>query len=139
MLEIDSASMLFGVVISIVRTHFHTQYAATKKSHANVAFYFAARTTQVPTQPLTLVPSAFWATAVAELELLCLVAVLVSVLMSPPALAITLAKSTVDGLCLTACCAWAAVAALEEEMVLIVMVHPSDEKKNSVVDPARPV
>ena len=80
-------------------------------------------------QPLTLVPSAFWATAVAELELFCLVAVLVSVLMSPLVPAITLAKSTEDGLRLAVCCACTAVAALEEETVLIVMVYPSDGKE----------
>lgn|SRR5450830_8287 len=98
-----------------------------KKATRTWLFYFLAAKNQL----LILLPSAFCATAVTEAELFCLVAVLVSVLISPPAFATSLAKSTVDGLRLAAacCCAWTAVAALLEEMVLVVMVNTPLKKR----------
>ena len=66
---------------------------------------------------VTLAPSLC---TMAVAPLVCLVAVLVSVLMSPPALATSLAKSTVDlRLDAACCCAWTLAAAVLDDTVLV--------------------
>lgn len=93
-----------------------------KKSHANVAFFistFPALPASLPANnhAVTLAPSLC---TMAVVPLPCLVAVLVSVLMSAPALATSLAKSTVDlRLAVDCCCAWTFAAAVLDDTVLV--------------------